>query len=172
MVEAGIIGDGDRVELVDGELLEMSPQDPVHASIVSRLTRLLLQSYGSNCCVRVQLPLAAGRTDLPEPDLAVAKGSESAYVSRHPGGLDCLLVVEVCRSSEARDRRKAAVYAAAGVPAFWLIDVARNRVEVHQAPDATAGYTQVAIFSGADAVPLPERPGSTLPARALLTPTD
>lgn len=172
MVHAGIIGEDDHVELVDGELLLASPRDPAHAAIVSRLTRLLLERYGVDSCVRVQLPLAASRNDLPEPDLVVARGSESAYVDRHPSGRDCVLVIEVTRSFESRDRRKIAVYAAAGVPVFWLVDVTRGRVEIHQDPDAAAGYTRVVIHDAAGDLALPERPGGHLSARSVLNPGD
>jgi Uma2 family endonuclease len=88
MVQAGILGEDDRLELIGGELLLMSPQDPAHAAIVSRLTRLLLQGYPQGFCVRVQLPLAATASDLLEPDLVIARGTESTYGNRHPSGSD------------------------------------------------------------------------------------
>lgn len=172
MVQAGILREDDRLELIGGELLLMSPQDPAHATIVSRLTRLLLQSYPQGTCVRVQLPLAATPWDLPEPDLVVARGAESTYANQHPAGSDCVLVIEVCRTSESRDRRKALAYAAAGVPQFWLVDLVRRRVEVHTAPDTAAGYTQVKVVAPGETLALPETTAPEIRAISLLSPGD
>jgi hypothetical protein len=81
-------------------------------------------------------------------------------------------VIGVCRTSEARVRRKALAYAAAGVPHFWLVDLARQRVELHTVPDAAAGYTQVQIVTAGEDLSLPECAASRIPARALLVPRD
>ena len=155
MVAAGVLDEDDRVELIEGELLVMSPQDPPHASVIERLNGMLMAAYGPSCRVRVQLPLLASPTSLPEPDFAVVRGDERAYESRHPGGDDAVLVIEVSWSSRHRDRRKAAIYGRAGVPVYWRLDVETRRLEVHEKPAPDGTYTLIRVHDEAAEVELP-----------------
>jgi Uma2 family endonuclease len=142
LVELGVF-EGERVELLDGVLVTVSPQGSRHAAVVSRLTRMLVAAVGGRGVVRVQLPFAASDTSEPEPDVVIAPPAEDDYVTGHPSS--ALLVIEVAESSLAYDRRKAAKYAAAGVPEYWIVDLDANAVEVHSAPDEGAyGNTRVA----------------------------
>lgn len=144
MIDAGILTDADRVELVEGELLTVNPQSPDHGTLKDELHRRLLQAYaGADVHVLNQRPLVAGPIGLPEPDLAVVRGSERAYLTRHPTGADVLLVVELAKTSYARDRAKAGDYARGGVPEYWLVDLASRVVEVFREPDAEAGAFRV-----------------------------
>src|SRR5687767_10374877 len=91
MLAAGILHEDDRVELIEGELLLMSPHDPPHAITVQRLTGRLVEAYGPDC-VRCQLPLVASTTSMPEPDFAVVRDESGMFEDRHPTGRDTVLV--------------------------------------------------------------------------------
>jgi Uma2 family endonuclease len=160
MVSAGIIDEDDRVELIEGELYLMSPQDPPHAGTTGKLNMLLTKVYGGDFVVRVQLPLIASEHSLPEPDFAVVKGAPETYETRHPSGADAALVVEVTWSSERMDRRKAGIYAQAGVPVYWRLDLPRRRLEVHEAPDAQGMYTMTRVLDEQAEVVFPGLPGA------------
>lgn len=156
MVEAGIIGEDDRLELIEGELLVVSPQDPIHAGTIQRLDRRLQRTYGDRYQVRPQLPVIASQFSMPEPDLAVVRGDERSFDRRHPTGADIVLVVEVSWTTARRDRGKAEVYARAGVPVYWLLDLEHRRLEVYEAPAPDGAYTHVRLLSEAEEVDLPE----------------
>ncbi len=155
MVEAGILGEDEPLELIDGELIEMSPQDPSHANISMLLMRKLGRLYGDDLCVRSAAPLDAGARHLPEPDIAVARGTITTFAERHPRGDETVLVVEVSRTSRALDRIKASVYAKSGVPVYWLIDVVNRRVEVHEDPQPDGRYRLLHVLSGGDCLAVP-----------------
>ncbi len=132
VVDSGAL-DQQRVELIDGIIVQMSPHSPAHAAILERLTSHLA---GARARVRVQLPLQVASDSLPEPDVALVGEPESA--GRHP--TSALLVVEVAASSHTIDRgRKAELYAATGIPTYWLIDIPARTVEVRTDP-GPAGY--------------------------------
>ena len=132
MVRAGILAEDDRVELLDGVLVEMSPQSPGHLEAVTRLTMLVVPvAAAAGLVMRPQCPLdVLSPISLPEPDIAVAPaGSWEAY----PAG--ALLVVEVSVTSRAVDLgRKAAIYAAAAIPEYWVLDLTGRRLVVHRDP--------------------------------------
>lgn len=158
MVEAGILGDADRVELVDGELLTVSPQGPEHGSLKDELHQRLAEAHaGGGAHVLNQRPVRMGPRGLPEPDLAVVRGEARDYLHRHPSGADVLLVVELAQTSQARDRHKAADYARGGVPVYWLIDLVARRLEVYTEPDPGAGrYRRVRSLGDGELVELPD----------------
>jgi len=121
----------ERIELLDGVLVPMSPIGPRHASAVDLLTLLLIRALGDRARIRVQNPFAAGDFSEPEPDLLVAPLAD--YVTDHPA--EAYLVIEVAESSAAQDRgRKLRIYAERGVPEYWIVDVVTKRVEVHRDP--------------------------------------
>ena len=155
MAAQGILGEDEPVELLEGELLIVSPQDPRHAAAVAALARRLTDLYRVDAHLRPQLPLDATPDSLPEPDLAVVKGQPLDYQHRHPVGVEALLVVELARTSQAVDRRKARVYAAAGVPIYWLVDLTERRIEVFSQPSPAGTFTQRRILSPGEEVDLP-----------------
>ncbi len=135
LVAAGAFTD-DRVELLEGVLVAMSPQDPRHADAVRWLSRTLGRALPPELDLQVQLPLAAGDTSEPEPDLAVVPAGR--YRDAHPD--EPMLVIEVANTSQALDLgAKAALYARAGVPEYWVVDLPARAVVVHLDP-APAGY--------------------------------
>ena len=129
MVAAGLFED-ERVELLEGVIVEMSPQSPPHAAAIQRLDRLLQRLIGDRASVRVQMPFAAGDLSLPEPDVAVVPLGD--YETSHPAR--ALLVIEVADSSLRKDRRlKVEIYARAGVPEYWVVGLS-GLVEVCTEP--------------------------------------
>lgn len=137
MLEAGILSADERIELLEGRIVAMPPCAPPHAHAIQVLTARLVRAAGDDLVVRVQLPLTLGSRSEPEPDLAVVRVAD-LQPGCHPGA--ALLVVEVSDSSARIDRGpKAAIYAGANVPEYWIVDVARGRVEVLTDPDATVG---------------------------------
>ena len=130
MVELGLFAD-ERVELIRGMLVKMSPQDAPHASTVQKLNHRLMALLGSRFVLRVQSPLALSADSEPEPDVAVVPLGE--YDTEHPSS--ALLVIEVADSTLRKDRLKAAIYASAQIGEYWIVNLAARTVEVHTAPD-------------------------------------
>ena len=148
MGEAGIFSAHDRVELIDGEIREMSPIGPPHAAIVDRLAELLLGRLAGKANVRIQNPIRLGRHTEPQPDLVVAKRRMDYYAGRHPEAGDVLLVIEVADSSLLYDRmEKAPRYGTAGIPEAWLVDVSGETVAVYSEPGSD-GYNAERLLRG------------------------
>lgn len=138
MVDEGFFED-ERIELLDGVIIEMTPQGTSHAGTVQRLTDRLAALLGARASLRVQLPFAASETSEPEPDLAVVAPGD--YDLAHPA--QALLLIEVAESSLNKDRHvKAGIYAAACVPEYWLVDLAKGVIEVRTQPTGD-GYAQL-----------------------------
>jgi Uma2 family endonuclease len=139
MAEVGILCEDDRLELIDGEVVEMSPIGLPHTAAVSSATRALVMAAGAAAIVQ---PPGAVRLDLyyePEPDLVLLKPRTDFYVSRRPGPADVLLIIEVADSSIDYDRDvKAPLYARAGIPEYWLVDLNAGLVERYLSPDRGA----------------------------------
>jgi Uma2 family endonuclease len=155
MVELGIVGEDEHVELLGGALVEMSPQGPPHAFSTIRLAERFRAAYAGVGHVREEKPLTASEYDLPEPDIALVRGAIDEYAQRHPTGRDAILIVELALTSQRIDRRKAAIYAAAGVEVYWLLDLVARRLEVRTVPESGA-YQITRVLSEDDVVELPE----------------
>ncbi len=135
MGAAGILAEDDRVELLDGEIVEMTPIGPRHASCVDRLNRLLVIGLGDRAIVRVQNPARVAFRSQPQPDLLLARPRSDFYALSHPTPDDILLVVEVAETSGAFDRDvKAPLYARAGIRELWVVDGTSAEVVVHRGP--------------------------------------
>jgi Uma2 family endonuclease len=168
MAEVGILGEDDRVELLDGEIVLMSPMGSRHASTVARLNERFRDLAGRRATVWVQLPIRLSRYSEPEPDLALLKRREDFYAERHPEPGDVLLVVEVADTSRRTDReRKIPLYARAGLPEVWLVDLPRDVIEVHREPAAGA-YRNVQTVSRDGMLAILELPGVSIPASEVL----
>jgi Uma2 family endonuclease len=154
MAETGILAADARVELIEGEIIDVSPSGSRHAACISRLSALVHGRLGRAGIVRVQLPLELGLRTCPEPDLAVVRHSDDFYASSHPTGRDALLVVEVADSSVAFDRDvKHRVYADQWIPVYWLVDLAREVVVVHTAPAAGRYTSRLTCKRGQTLIP-------------------
>lgn len=143
MVELGILTKEHRVELIEGQIVEMAPIGPGHAYWVDRLVQAFVTQLGDRAVVRPQGPVRLFPRSEPEPDLAILRGPHERYREKHPGPEDVLLVIEVADSSLAYDRDvKAGMYARHGIPELWIWDVQGEAVEVYQDP-GPEGYRSV-----------------------------
>ncbi|HEX2202440.1 MAG TPA: Uma2 family endonuclease [Longimicrobium sp.] len=134
MGEAGVLGEGERTELVNGEIVGMTPAGPRHVYVVDLLTEYLGEWARGRAILRVQSPLRFNDIEAPQPDLALLRRTEDRYRSRQAGPWDALLIVEVADSSVSRDLEKAILYARAAIPEYWLVDVNQSLVVVHLNP--------------------------------------
>lgn len=140
MMQAGILVEGDRVELLDGEIVEMAAIGSRHVSCVARIHRALLAALGDRAFVSSQGVVRLDRYSEPQPDVIVLRPRPDDYASEHPGPDDTLLVVEVADTSLAYDRGfKLERYARAGVPEAWVVDLTSAAIECHRRPEAD-GY--------------------------------
>ncbi len=173
MAEAGIFSENDRVELIDGEILEMTPIGWRPMWCVRQLIRLLASfaetSSGGRYEVDAQNPIALGEHGEPQPDLVLLKDPP---VGRLPGPGEVALVVEVADTSLAFDRTvKLARYAEVGIPETWLIDLNADRVEVHSSP-GPGGYRRTTRFGPGDRVESATLPNLAFDADEALPPKD
>ena len=144
MGRVGILHAEDRVELIEGEILEMTPIGSVHAATVTRIHELFVRRLGERATVRAQNPLLMRpQASELEPDVMLLIRRADFYARAHPEPLDVRLLIEVADSSVRYDRlTKFPLYARAGVAEAWLVDVDQRRVEVHRGPGAR-GYEEV-----------------------------
>jgi Uma2 family endonuclease len=168
MAEVGILAEDRRFELIEGEIIEVSPPGNRHSSVVSRIIALLAPVAGRRAIVRVQDPVVLNDFSVPQPDIAVLRFTHDFYESAHPGPDDMLLAVEVADSSLAIDlRRKVWLYAAARVPEYWVIDLRRDRVVVHTGPEQQR-YSSVRSLAGEDVLTTAALPGEQWTVAELL----
>jgi len=140
--EAGIFDEDDRVELLAGIIVQMTPIGSRHAACVDRLNHLLSRELGEHFLVRIQGPVRLDDYSEPQPDVAVLKARADFYSGAHPTGKDVVLVIEVGDSSVDSDRsEKIPLYAQSGIPEVWIVDLVASRVDVHRAP-TNAGYRE------------------------------
>ena len=140
MADAGVFTPDERVELLDGEIVEMSPIGCRHAGIVDRLNMLFTRRLGRHVIVRVQNPIVLDDYSEPQPDLTILTARPDYYVGAHPRPADVLLAIEVMDSSASYDRSlKLPLYARKHVRELWLVDLPGDAVEVYCRP-APAGY--------------------------------
>jgi len=151
MVEAGILGEDERLELLDGEVREMSPIGSRHVACVNRLNTLLSLHVRGQAIVSIQNPIRLSDYSEPEPDIAVLHARDDYYATALPVADDVLLVVEVADTSLAYDREdKLPRYAAALIPEVWIVDLEHNTVERYIRP-LHDRYAEAAIFQHGEA---------------------
>jgi Uma2 family endonuclease len=140
MGESGILTEDDRVELIAGEIVEMTPIGSRHQACVDRLNELLTRQMAQGAVIRVQGPIRLGEHSEPQPDLVLLRRRTDFYATSHPGPQDILLVVEVADTSASYDREvKLPLYSRHGILEVWLVDLERENVEVFREP-STSGY--------------------------------
>ncbi len=136
MAEAGILHEDDRLELVHGEIIQMSPIGNYHAAVVRRLNTLLSPLVAPQAIVDVQNPVKIGDHSEPEPDIMVLPFRDDYYASTGVTPADVLLLVEVSDSTLRYDRNtKLPLYAAAGIREVWIVDVNKQQLEVYRQPN-------------------------------------
>lgn len=133
MAATGILAPDERVELIEGEIIEMAPIGPRHAMCVDRIVQLVIEKLGRSVHLRCQNPIRLSNYTEPEPDIALAKRAD--YSVRHPVGDDVFLTIEVSDSTLEKDRTlKQKIYANANIPEFWIVNLPEDVVEIYRSP--------------------------------------
>ena len=153
VIETGGFGPEDRIEVLDGELWEMTPQEARHATVCAQVGDVLRTAFGDGFSIRGQSPIALDDVSEPEPDVAVIRGSQFDYLGDHPAVP--LLIVEVSASSLSFDRgRKLAAYARNGIAEYWIVNLTAATLEVHRAPTGGAFASVAMLHKGETVTPL------------------
>lgn len=146
MFEAGLFANGERVELIRGEIIKMSPIGRRHAACVDRCNYVFAAKLGGKVLIRIQNPLSLDNTSEPEPDVLLLKYKEDFYESGHPQTADVFLLIEVADSKINSDRElKIPLYVEDGITEVWLIDINSACIEVYRHP-TIAGYQEIQKF--------------------------
>jgi Uma2 family endonuclease len=155
MARAGILGEDDRVELIDGEIVQMAPIGEPHSGGVIRFTWLFTQRLGDVALVSAQNPIHLDDYNEPQPDIALLRPRPDFYASAHATPADILLLVEVAETSARLDRRvKVPLYARAGIQELWLADLGRDLLTVYRDPTPDGYRTSRTLRRGARIAPL------------------
>ena len=168
LVDDGVLGPDDKVELLEGVIVAMAPANLPHDAGVVRITHALFRAVGDRAVVRVQLSLRTGAYSLPEPDAAVVSGRMEDYDHERP--TTALLVVEVSDTSLKQDRlTKRAMYAAAGIPEYWIVNLHDDCVEIRREPEPDARrYASVRVARRGERIELVGLPGVSVAVDDLL----
>ena len=162
MAETGILGEDDRVELIEGEIIDMAPIGVGHAAAVIRMTRALVPACMGRADVSVQNPVRLDQASEPQPDFIILRLRADGYELAHPGPADVLLLIEVADSSLRFDRTvKLPLYARAGIPEVWIVDLQHRTLEAHRLPEG-GRYTQTASYGPGNRLALALAPEITL----------
>lgn len=172
MGETGLFGEDARVELLDGEVIEMAPIGSPHAGGVNRLTRLFTTVTGARALVAVQNPVGLDEHSEPQPDIALLEPRPDSYARSHPTPPEVLLLVEVSDTTLAFDReRKAAAYARAAVREYWIVDLTGDQMLVMREP-SPAGYRHIRRLGRGDQVGVEALPDTLIEVSQVLGPPD
>jgi len=154
MADVGLLAPDARVELIDGEIIDMAPIGSAHAGVVDWMLQRLARAAGDPAIVGVQRPLRLDSRSEPQPDLVLLRPRPDFYTHGHPDGADAMLVVEVADSTLRYDRdMKMPLYARHGIPEAWLVDLTSRVLHVYRAPQAGA-YAQVTAHRTPGGIPL------------------
>jgi Uma2 family endonuclease len=157
MIQTGVLGEKDRIELLEGHLVPTMPPNPPHSTSVSKSTRTLIRILPDGWVLRAEQPLTLSDSQ-PQPDFVVARGEFTAYATRHPSAGDVGLVAEVADSSLDEDRDDMGrIYARSALPVYWIINVIDRQVEVYADPrpaDPVPGYMTRTDYRPGGSVPL------------------
>jgi len=168
MGTAGILSEDDRVELIDGEIVAMTPIGPRHNAAVNRANRAMMAAVDDKAIVQVQGSVRLDLYHEPQPDLVLLRPRADDYASQLPGPADILLIVEVADSSSEYDREvKSRVYARARIEEYWLADLTANAVFVYSQPEADT-YRGIARFERGQSIAPQALPESIVPVEMLL----
>ena len=146
MIDAGILTTDDKVELLDGKIIQMSPQRPPHAGTTQRTDRYLQNLLQGVAHIRTQLPITLSTSE-PEPDIAVVRIDANEYGDRHPGADDIFLLIEISYTTLEFDRsEKALIYARANIADYWVLDVNERQVYIFRNP-TNSGYQEEIVLN-------------------------
>lgn len=153
MINAEILGEDDPIELLEGILVTKMPKNPPHSLVTHLIREALARLISLGWCVSAQEPITLTDSE-PEPDVAVVQGSPRQYADRHPGAEETALVIEVADSSLSRDRGlKKRIYARAGIPVYWIVNLAERKIEVYSEPSGS-DYQQRQDFESDTEIPV------------------
>ncbi|MCT7956051.1 Uma2 family endonuclease [Laspinema palackyanum] len=160
LTELGFFQEGDRVELIQGKILQMAAKGTAHTTVTKRLLRALGQRLGERATLQIQDPLFLAPNSEPEPDIALVKNRADDYFSGHPTPEDVILVIEIADSSLRYDREvKLPLYAKSGIADYWIFNLVNNTLECYSEPyqdnRESFGYRQRRIVLPNEQVPLP-----------------
>jgi Uma2 family endonuclease len=168
MADSGIFSEEDRVELIDGEIIDMSPIGSRHAACVARLTDIFSQAIVSKASVWVQNPVLINEISEPVPDVTLVKRRHDFYAEGHPTPSDILLIVEVSDSTLAYDRSiKLPLYARAGIVEVWIFNLQKDAIEAHREP-VNGMYQQVKVYRRGEELTIQMLEGISFKAEDLL----
>lgn len=166
MIAAGVFHPEVRLELIDGEIINMTPQGSLHATAVQLAEDLLKAAFSTEFSIRVQMPLALDDSSEPEPDLAVVTGSPRDYRDAHPSS--AVLIVEVADTTLSFDRQqKKRLYAHTSIQEYWIINLIDEQLEVYRDPQGDDYTFKITLLSGQSIAPL-ATPKSSVPVTGLL----
>ena len=159
MGEGNVFAPDARLELIEGEIIEMAPIGPPHAAAATILAMQFARAAGDRAVVWVQNPLRIGDLSMPQPDVALLKPRADTYARSHPVPADVLLAVEISDTTLRFDvSRKMPLYARAGIGEAWVVDIAEAVVHVFRGPDAN-GYRSTFKVAGAERLEVDAMPG-------------
>jgi Uma2 family endonuclease len=168
MAEAGLFSEGQHVELIEGEVIEMSPIGSIHQGCTDELSSLIRDKIRRAAIVRVQGPIHINDYSEPQPDIALLKPRRDYYRRSHPKPEDVLLIIEIADTSVLYDRNvKLPLYASAGIPEAWLIVLPKDFIEVHSEPK-NGKYQKVQRLRRGKVLKSPTVPGRSLKVDEIL----
>lgn len=152
MEKTGIFGEDDRIELIEGEIIDMAPVGSYHAGTVNFLSNVLQMAVGMRAIISTQNPIVVSRHSEPQPDLALLKPRGDFYRNGHPTAEDVLLVIEVADKTLRYDQEiKAPLYAQHGIPELWIVDLENRCLRLYRGPSET-GYQQEQTIQSSEAL--------------------
>ncbi len=168
MGKAGILKDGERVELIDGDILSMAPIGSEHVSSVNVSTLALIRRIGDNAFVSIQAPVRLDDNTEPEPDIALLRWRDDFYRSRLPISEDALLLIEAADTSLAYDRgEKLAMYACHGIPEVWISNLRDRVIEAHSEP-VDGVYAKSRVYRPGETISPACLPDVEIPVRLIV----
>jgi Uma2 family endonuclease len=150
MMRLGLLDEDSHVELLEGWIVPKMPKYPPHDSRIDLLNHWLVRRLADGWIVRIQNSIVTADS-VPEPDVAVVRGQPGDYEDRHPSGSDAVLVIEVADTTVRRDRAKAAIYARAGIPEYWIVNLEDGQIETFSQPrgrGAKRSYQTTKVLRG------------------------
>ena len=167
MIEVGVLDEDDRVELLEGKIVCMSPQRPFHAASVQRSANYLYEMLRGKAYIRTQLPVILGNDSEPEPDIAVVRFENHEYSFRHPEAPDIYLLIEVADWTISKDRKqKARIYGKNQVLEYWILDLQKRQVYIFRQPE-DGSYREELILNSNDTVTMQAFPDVAIALDAL-----
>lgn len=152
MIEIGILTEKDRVELINGEILIMSPIGSEHTACVKRINMVFNKTFGDKAIIGIQDPVTIRPNSEPEPDISVLKLKKDFYADKHPSPNDVIFLVEVADSTLSFDKEiKLEIYAEGGIPEYWVVNLKKKMIEVHLNPVGKK-YKNIDMFSAGETI--------------------